>query len=114
MVQTQQSLQMLAVMMAEDRHKRDTQQGYRQLIPKGEMTNVTAANRNNLIDELTRFEIDINELGMDLFSEASFYQLRAVASGRAKDVIEYELALGPQLRRLQGATEIPVDDPRRD
>ena len=113
MMQTQQSLQMLAAVMTDDRRRRDTQQGYRQLKPKRDVSAVTASSREGLIDELTQFEIDMNEVGMNMFSEASFFQLRAISSGRVKDVIEYEFALAPQLRSHQHGISLPVADPRR-
>ena len=40
------------------------------------------------------FEVDLNELGIETMTEAAYRQLRAMAEGKAKDVIDIETVQG--------------------
>ena len=104
MAQTVQVVAQLAQVVASDHLRRDTQQGYRQLKPKRDVSQITASTSEVLIDEFLDFETDIAELGLPIASVAAFAHLRAVVKGPAKDVLEYELALGPQIRNISVAT----------
>ena len=67
--------------------------GYRALKPKKDMTKITADDARKLMSEISSFEIDLNELGIAKFSEAAYRQLRAMAEGKAKDVVDVETCL---------------------
>ena len=68
--------------------------GYRALKPKKDMTKVTADDARRLMNEISCFEVDLNELGIAKFSEAAYRQLRAMAEGKAKDVVDIETVQG--------------------
>ena len=68
--------------------------GYRALKPKKDMTKITADDARKLMNEISCFEVDLNELGIAKFSEAAYRQLRAMADGRAKDVVDIETVQG--------------------
>ncbi len=53
---------------------------------------MTCAAAEVLMQELINLEMDLQELGVVEHTEAAFFQLRAVASGVAKDVIELAFA----------------------
>ena len=89
---TQAAVQDVSKLIAFGHQQQANQQGFRQLKPKREVAAITAADAATLMDELTQFQIDLSELGVNDRGEAAFFQLRAVAHGQAKDVIEYELA----------------------
>ena len=78
--------------------RQQAQQGYRTLKPKRDVTQVTCATAELLMEELIQFEIDLQELGVTVFAEAAFFQLRAVTQGQAKDVIEFALVREPMKR----------------
>ena len=40
--------------------------------------------------ELTQFEVDLGELGVALYSEAAYIQLRAATTGKAREVLDLE------------------------
>ena len=46
------------------------------------------------MNEISNFEVDLNELGVAKLSEAAYRQLRAMAEGKAKDVIDIETVQG--------------------
>lgn len=112
-IQSNQVVTQLAQIVASDHLRRDTQQGYRQLKPKRDVSQITAASREVLIDEFLDFGTDIAEWGLPLASEAAFSHLRAIVKGRAKDVLEYEFALGPQVRKYQSLLQLPPNDSGR-
>ena len=68
--------------------------GYRALKPKKDMTKITADDARKLMNEISSFEVDLNELGIAKFSEAAYRQLRAMAEGKAKDVVDIETVHG--------------------
>ena len=68
--------------------------GYRALKPKKDMTRITADNARTLMSEISNFEIDLNELGVAKLSEAAYRQLRSMAEGKAKDVVDIETVQG--------------------
>ena len=68
--------------------------GYRALKPKKDMTKITADDARTLMNEISSFEVDLNELGIAKFSEAAYRQLRAMAEGKAKDVVDIETVHG--------------------
>jgi len=74
--------------------------GFRAMKPKKELTPVTAETARVLITEQMNVETELGELGQSMRSEAAFRQLRALAQGEAKDVIDLhvEQGLGYQLR----------------
>ena len=68
--------------------------GYRALKPKKDMTKITADDARKLMTEISSFEVDLDELGIAKFSEAAYRQLRAMAEGKAKDVVDIETVHG--------------------
>ena len=68
--------------------------GYRALKPKKEMTQIKAEDARSLMIEIMQFEVDLGELGITVQSEAAYRQLRAMAIGKARDVIDLELVQG--------------------
>ena len=68
--------------------------GYRALKPKKDMTKITADDARKLMNEISNFVVDLNELGIAKFSEAAYRQLRAMAEGKAKDVVDIETVHG--------------------
>ena len=68
--------------------------GYRALKPKKDMTRITAESARILMNEISSFEVDLNELGIAKLSEPAYRQLRAMAEGKAKDVIDIETVQG--------------------
>ena len=73
---------------------RGNQEGYRELKPKKDMTKVTAQDAKTLMVELAQFEVDLGELGVAVASEAAYRQLRAMAEGKAKEVVDLETVRG--------------------
>ena len=51
--------------------------------------------------ELVQFEVDLGELGVSLQSEAAYRQLRAVATGKARDVLGLENFRGGVVTQLR-------------
>ena len=68
--------------------------GYRALKPKKDMTRITAESARTLMNEISQFEVDLNELEIAKLSEAAYRQLRAMAEGKARDVIDIETVQG--------------------
>ena len=68
--------------------------GYRALKPKKDMTKVKAQDARSLMIELAQFEVDLGELGVPIYSEASYRQLRAMVDGKAKEVVDLQLVMG--------------------
>ncbi len=87
--------------------RQQAQQGYRTLKPKRDVTQVTCATAELLMEELIQFEIDLQELGVTGFAEAAFFQLRAVTQGQAKDVIEFALVREPMKTLHAAALALP-------
>ena len=81
--------------------------GYRALKPKKEITAITADNAAALMMELDQFEVDMGELGVHLQTEAAYRQLRAMCSGKARDVIDLEVEV-PQGKALKLALDDAV------
>ena len=52
------------------------------------MTRIKAQDARSLMVELAQFEVDLGELGVPVYSEAAYRQLRAMADGKAKEVID--------------------------
>ena len=50
--------------------------------------------------ELTQFEVDLDELGVALYSEAAYRQLRAATTGKAREVLDLEQVNGGQICML--------------
>ena len=69
-------------------------EGYRSLKPKKDMTKIRAADARSLMIELAQFEVDLGELGVPVASEASYRHLRAMAEGKAKEVIDLQTVSG--------------------
>lgn len=97
-----------------ERREKTNQQGFRTLKPKREFLRISCKTREAFVDELVQFEIDMNELGIKMHSEACFFQLRACVDGRAKEVLKYELALGPQSRCHSEALAIAAGSLERE
>ena len=55
---------------------------------------MTAESVEGLMIELVQFEVDMGELGVPLQSEAAFRQLRAVVTGKARDVLDLDNVRG--------------------
>jgi hypothetical protein len=89
-------------------------QGYRQLKPKREIAAVTCQNAETLMEELLNFEIDMQELGVVEKAEAALFQLRSVAVGQAKDVIEYAMAKGDMRQCHAQGLQLPHGPKTRD
>ena len=68
--------------------------GYGTLKPKKDMTKITAENARGLMVELDQFEIDLGEIGAPMRSEEAYRQLRAMADGNARDVLNLEIEYG--------------------
>jgi len=119
-VNTNNQLQMLAqTLEASSRAQGDrgSQQGYRALKPKKEMSRVSAESARVLMTELMDFENDLGELGINTMSEAAYRQLRVMVQGKAKDVVDLETAQGAGQQMLTmlnaaGQTNMPL--PQRD
>ena len=79
--------------------------GYRALKPKKDMTRVTAESARTLMNEISNFEVDLNELGVARLSEAAYRQLRSMVEGKAKDVLDIET--------VQGLSLIHISEPTR-
>ena len=79
--------------------------GYRALKPKKDMTKITADDARKLMGEISSFEIDLNELGIAKLSEAAYRQLRAMAEGKAKDVVDIETVQGRGKELLDQPTQ---------
>ena len=76
-------------------------QGYCHLKPKMDITKVTCDGAEGLMIELVQFEVDMGELGVSLLSEAAYRQLRAVAVGKARDVLDLENVRGGVVTQLR-------------
>ena len=76
-------------------------QGYRHLKAKKDITQVTCDGAEGLMIELVQFEVDMGELGVSLLIEAAYRQLRAVAMGRARDVLDLENVCGGAVNQLR-------------
>ena len=50
--------------------------------------------------EMTQFEVDLGELGVSLYSEAAFRQLKAATTGKAREVLEPEQINGGLVSQL--------------
>ena len=85
---TAASIRELAQVSYYNQQSQQDKQGFRQLKPKRDVTKVTASDARVLMTELIDFELDLQELGVTDLTETAFFQLRAVAEGEAKDIIE--------------------------
>ena len=90
--------------------RQQAQQGYRTLKPKRDVTQVTCATAELLMVELIQFEIDLQELGVNVFAEAAFFQLRAVTQGQAKDVVEFAMVREPMKTLHAAAMALPCGE----
>ena len=90
-------------------------QGYRHSKPKNDITKVTCDGAEGLMIELVQFEVDMGELGVSLMSEAAYRQLRAVAVGKARDVLDLENVCGGVVNqfRIQLDQAIAANQPQR-
>ena len=68
--------------------RRTDDQGFRQLKPKKDITNITADDAPTLMVQFDQFEIDLGELGMHPGTEAGYRQLRVVCTGRAREIVD--------------------------
>ena len=78
----------------------DDSGGYRTLKPRKEITAITADNVQALMEELDQFEVDLGELGLHLQTEQAYRQLRAMCTGKARDVIDLEIVAGGKALKL--------------
>ena len=107
----------LAETLQQAEARRTAAQGYRTLKPKRDITTVTAESAKVLLLEQVQFAVDLGELGIPTASEAAYRQLRAAASGRAKDTIDLALSHGNGLayathleqQKAAGAPQAQVD-----
>ena len=88
---TQESIRQMSNQPSQGPSQSTRRQVFKDLKPKGEVTKITGATEETLFEELYSFERDLNDLGIQDFSETAFYQLKNAVEGSAKDIIELAL-----------------------
>ena len=94
-VMTANALQQMGGFIAEESTKRQANQGYRSLKPKRDVTQIRCNDAPTFMEEIMCFETDLHELGVTTTGEAAFFQLRAVATGHGRDVLDFALLREP-------------------
>lgn len=92
--QSAASVDRLAYTLAASEAQRASNQGFRALKPKREITGITATSQKQLMLEQVQFEIDLGELGISPNSEAGYRQLRSCCTGNARDIFELAIVQG--------------------
>ena len=97
---TNTSIQILTDTMQQGRDQASVG-GFRTLKPKKDITNITAEDAPTLMVQLDQFEIDLGEIGLMPQTEAGYRQLRAVCTGRAREIVDLCTAHGKGLMLVQ-------------
>ena len=98
-VNTNNSIVSLGQQMAQSQNN-SNDHGYRLLKPKKDVVKITADIAEELMVEMAQFEVDLGELGVPTYSEAAHRQLRAAATGKAREVLELEQVNGGPISKL--------------
>ena len=92
--------QTMAQANAQARNSSGGDHGYRLLKPKKDITKITCDGPEELLVEIMQFEVDMGELGVHLYSEAAYRQLRAATVGKAREVLDLEQVCGGRITQL--------------
>ena len=92
---TANAMQQMGGAMADQQTKRESNQGYRALKPKRDVTHIKGIDAATLMNEIYSFETDLMELGVTILGESAFFQLRSVTNGAARDVLDFALLREP-------------------
>ena len=89
--------------------------GYREMKPKKDIKKIIAVDAPARTVELYQFELDLGEIGVTTSTEPAYRHLRAVSVGKARDVLDPELAQGHgAVLKIQLDDFVTNDRPRQN